>query len=134
MDVTRHRDLNLKASAGGGWQPDEGTYLGAWLICGAEYLILYDIVKRVVCDVLKLPPHSAMAPLAVGTCEVDGRRAPDVFVAVLSNDLMKSMPESTKVMLKATAAWRIDGRENRFVAQSPEGVRCSLDTIDRRDQ
>ena len=87
-----------------------------WLICGSEYIVLEDR-KDIVRDVLPFPSHSKKTPAFSGFCKLNGREAPDIFVAVLN-------AETSGDLLPALSAWRIDLKAAKFVKASTEGLRC----------
>lgn len=87
-----------------------------WLICGSEYIVLEDR-KDIVRDVLPFPSHSKKTPAFSGFCKLNGREAPDIFVAVLN-------AETSGDLLPALSAWKIDLKAAKFVKASTEGLRC----------
>jgi hypothetical protein len=87
-----------------------------WLICGSEYIVLEDR-KDIVRDVLPFPSHSKKTPAVSGICKLNGREAPDIFVAVLN-------AETSGDLLPALSAWKIDLKAAKFVKASTEGLRC----------
>lgn len=87
-----------------------------WLICGSEYIVLEDR-KDIVRDVLPFPSHSKKTPAFSGICKLNGREAPDIFVAVLN-------AETSGDLLPALSAWKIDLKAAKFVKASTEGLRC----------
>src|SRR5262245_48672439 len=110
----RHKDLGLKDLGGSELTGD--LFLGSWLICGNEYLLIMD-KKFIVRDVLQFPQHSRASPEFMGSCQVNGKKLPGDIVAVLSN---KAGAEN----LAAKSAWKIDPRRAKFVKVETEGMQC----------
>ncbi|MFN7973049.1 MAG: hypothetical protein U0166_11985 [Acidobacteriota bacterium] len=117
----RHKDIGLKDL--GGSEISDVLFLSSWQICGSEYMLLEE--KQVVRDVLKVPPHSRAAPEFIGTCRAGDKELDDV-VAILA-------AAEGKESLAATAAWRIDVKEKRFVKLETDGLRCPRDGIITQD-
>src|SRR5262245_47924145 len=67
----RHKDLGLKDLGGSELSGD--LFLGSWLICGNEYLLIMD-KKSVVRDVLQFPQHSKASPEFIGSCRANGKK------------------------------------------------------------
>jgi hypothetical protein len=108
----RHKDLRLKNL--GGDEISDRLSSTNWSICGNEFVTLQDDRVR---DVLPFPSHSKDAPAFSGICQLNGKDAPDVIVAVLS------FRPGTEP-LTASAAWRIDKKRAKFVKISIDGLTC----------
>lgn len=119
----RHKNLGLKDL--GGSEVSERLFLASWLICGSEYLLIEDN-RSVVRDVIPFPSHSKDSPAFTGRCQVNGKDAPGVTVAILEN---KTGIET----LPAKVAWKIDEQKARFVALATQGLRCPRDGIATQD-
>ena len=91
-----------------------------WRICGEEYVVFED--RDTVKDVLKLPHHSKEAPQFLGTGQVNGHDLPGTILAVLKN-------EEGADKLSATAAWKVDEKQKKFVVLPTEGLLCPRDGI-----
>jgi hypothetical protein len=87
-----------------------------WLICGKEYIMLVDR-KGLVRDVIEFPPHSRKSPAYGGYCQLNGKKLPDIFTAVLNAEVAGDM-------LPALFAWKIDLKAAKFVKASTDGLRC----------
>ena len=87
-----------------------------WLICGKEYEMLQDR-KGLVRDVIEFPPHSKKSPAYGGYCELNGKKLPDIFTAVLNAEIAGDT-------LPAVFAWKIDLKAAKFVKVSTDGLRC----------
>jgi hypothetical protein len=122
----RHRDLGLKDL--GGTEISDHLFLGSWQICGNEYELLVNTKTGHIRDVLPFPPHSATSPMFIGTCQADGKKTPESVVAVLDNTARYNARDGklAKTMLSATAAWKIDQTQEKFVKQSTEKLGCPL--------
>jgi hypothetical protein len=134
MLETRHKDLGLKDL--GAEEISDRLFLVSWLICGSRYEVLVNTKSNVVRDVLPIPPHSAISPEFIGPCQLDGKGIPEEVVAVLDNSAGYNAQDAklAETMLKASAAWKIDETEERFVKQSTENLGCPLGyvvTLDR---
>jgi hypothetical protein len=114
----RHKDLGLKDL--GGSEVSDELFLSSWRICAEEYQLLEE--KGIVRDVLKFPGHSKDSPEFVGACLSNGKQAPGVVVAVLTN-------EKDAATLAATAAWTIDEKAKRFSRLQTQGLRCPRDGV-----
>ena len=114
----RHRDLGLKDL--GGTEISDRLFLISWRICGEEYVLLQD--QGVVRDVLKFPKHSKDSPQFIGSCQLNGHHVPGTAIGVLKN-------EDGVEILPAVNAWKIDGKQKKFVKLQTEGLRCSRDGI-----
>jgi hypothetical protein len=123
----RHADLGLKGLGGTYISHDDRLFLFSWQICGSEYELLLNLNNGLIRDVLRFPPHSANSPMFIGTCQADGRQAPEVLVAVLNNSAGHNA--KAKIMLKATVAWRIDETKEKFAKQPAENLECPSDRI-----
>ncbi len=110
----RHKDLGLKDL--GGSELTDDLFLGSWLICGKEYLLILN-KKSIVCDVLQFPQHSKASPEFIGSCRVSGKEVPGEIVAVLNDQ-----PGAEN--LAARFAWKIDRRSAKFVVLPTEGLQC----------
>jgi hypothetical protein len=115
----RHRALGLK-HLGADETSDQLSSIN-WLICGSEFIVLEDR-KDVIRDVLPFPAHSKASPAYSGFCKVNGRDAPDIFVAVLNG-------EGTAELLPALSAWKIDLKNAKFVKVSTDGLSCPRNGI-----
>jgi hypothetical protein len=129
----RHKDLGLKDL--GGTEISDRLFLASWKICGSEYELLVNTKNGLIRDVLPFPPHSATAPMFIGSCQADGKKIPETIVAVLNNSAGYNAKDGklAKAMLKATAAWRIDETKEKFVKQSTENLTCQLGGIVTQD-
>lgn len=96
----------------------------SWPICGEEYALLEH--KDVVRDVLKFPEHSKSSPQFIGSCQLNGHDVLGSTIAVLKD-------EPGVQMLPAVSAWKIDGKQAKFVKIQIEGLRCSRDGISTAD-
>lgn len=114
----RHKDLELKDL--GASEISDRLSAISWQICGEEYVLLED--KGVVRDVLKFPKHSKDSPQFVGSCQSNGKKVSGTAIGILKN-------EPGVEMLTATAAWKIDEKQMKFVELKTEGLRCSRDGI-----
>lgn len=110
----KYRALGLK-HLGADELPDQFSSID-WLICGSEFVVLEDR-KDIVRDVLPFPPHSKKTPAFSGSCKLNGRELPDIFVAVLNG-------EAAGDPLPALSAWKIDLKAGKFVKMPIEGLRC----------
>jgi len=111
----RHRALGLK-HLGADETSDQLSSID-WLICGSEFVTLVDR-KGFVRDAIAFPPHSRKAPAYSGYCELNGRKLPDIFVAVLDGG------EQKDDYLPVLSAWKIDLKGAKFIKASSEGLRC----------
>lgn len=129
----RHRDLGLKNL--GGDEISDRLFLAAWQICGGEYELLVNTKQDLIRDVLPFPPHSAAAPMFIGTCQVGGKDISGIVVAVLNNSAGHDARDkaAAKTMLAATAAWKIDETKGKFYPQSTVNLGCPLGGINTGD-
>ena len=129
----RHKDLGLKDL--GGIEISDRLFLVSWELCGSEYELLVNTKSGRIRDVIPFPPHSGVLPQFIGTCQVAGKEMPEAVVAVLDNSAGRNARESSqaKTMLIATAAWKIDETQEKFVKQSTENLGCPLGGIDTVD-
>ena len=114
----RHKDLGLKDL--GASEISDRLSTISWRICGEEYVLLEN--KDVVRDVLKFPKHSKDSPQFIGSCESNGQKVPGTAIGVLKN-------ENGVEMLAASAAWKVDEKQMKFVELQTDGLRCSRDGI-----
>jgi len=114
----KHKDLGLKDL--GTSEISDRLSLISWRICGEEYVLLED--KDVVRDVLKFPKHSKESPQFVGSCQSNSKKVPGTAIGVLKN-------ENGVEMLAASAAWKVDEKQMKFVELQTDGLRCSRDGI-----
>lgn len=115
----RHKALGLKDLGGSELTGD--LFLGSWLICGNEYLLILD-KRSIVRDVLQFPEHSKASPEFIGSCLVNGKKIPEDMVAVLNN-------QAGAENLSAKFAWKIDPRKAKFVKLATEGMQCARSGI-----
>jgi len=87
-----------------------------WRICGSEFVTLVDR-KGLVRDAIAFPPHSRKTPAYSGYCELNGRKLPDIFVAVLDGG-------QDADYLPVLSGWKIDLKAAKFIKASSEGLRC----------
>lgn len=118
----KHKDLELKDL--GAYEVSEKLSLISWRICGKEYDLLEE--GSTVRDVLPSPAHSRAAPKFIGACTIDGADKPGTIVAVLNGD-------TTAKTLSATAAWKVDESQKKFVSLPTGGVLCPRDGIVTED-
>jgi len=125
----RHEDLGLKDL--GGTEISDRLLLASWQICGSEYELLVNTKEGLIRDVLPFPPHSAISPMFIGTCQAAGKEKPEAVVAVLNNSAGYNARDGklAKTMLKATTAWKIDETKEKFAKQSTENLGCPLGGI-----
>lgn len=95
-----------------------------WRICGAEYILLID--RGLVRDVLAFPAHSSTAPAFSGTCRLNGKDQPGIYVAVL--DGLTHADD-----LPVQFAWKIDQEHAKFVQVPGEGLLCPRSGISTAD-
>lgn len=110
-----HKDLSLKDL--GADELEEGGTLISWRICGAEYMLIEND-RSIVRDVLKIPAHSKSAPQTTGPCTMNGAVIPGIVVAILAGT-------AAGADLPATAAWKVDEKQGRFMPLPTAGLRCS---------
>jgi hypothetical protein len=115
----RHGALGLKDL--GGNEISDRLFSASWLICGSEFELILD-KRSVIRDALQFPSHSKSSPGFIGSCQVDGKKAPETIVAVLEN-------KDAAEMLAAKAAWKIDEKSAKFVKTPVDGFRCPRDGI-----
>jgi hypothetical protein len=129
----RHKDVGLKDL--GGTEISDRLSLESWQICGSEYELLVNMKSGLILDVLLFPPHSANAPMFIGTCEVDRKEMPETVIAVLNNNAGHNARDAklAQTRLKATAAWKIDPTKEKFAKQPTENLGCPLGEIISRD-
>jgi hypothetical protein len=129
----RHKDLGLKDL--GGSEISDRLFLASWQICGNEYELLVNTGNGLIRDVLPFPKHSATSPMFVGRCQTGGREMPVTVLAVLNNSARSDARDEkqAKTMLKATAAWKIDGTKEKFAPQPTENLGCPLGGIVTQD-
>ena len=129
----RHKDLGLKNL--GGTEVSDGLFLASWQICGSEYELLVNSKTQRVRDVLLFPAHSKTSPMFIGTCQVGGKDNGNTMLAVLDNRAgYNARDEKTsKTMLKATTAWRIDAAKANFAVQATDKMACPLGGIVTQD-
>ena len=129
----RHADLGLKDL--GGSEISDLLFLASWKICGSEYELLVNTKTGLIRDVLPFPPHSKASPMSIGACDAAGKKVPGTMVAVLNNSAGHDArdPKLAGTMLPATAAWRIDERQEKFVPQATSGLACPLGGVVTQD-
>src|SRR5215470_15860914 len=122
----RHKDLGLKNL--GGTEISDRLFLASWQICGSEYELLVNTKNGLIRDALQFPRHSATSPMFIGTCQTDGKESPGTVVAVLDNSAGYNARDEklAKTMLKATAAWKVNKTQQKFVQQPSENLACPL--------
>lgn len=125
----RHKDLGLRDL--GGSEISDLLFLMSWRICGNEYELLLNTKSELIRDVLLFPPHSSGSPQYIGRCRVDGKEIPEVMLAVLNNSAGYDARDRklANTMLKATAAWMIDARKEKFTKYPTEKLECPLGGI-----
>jgi hypothetical protein len=120
-----HAAIGLKNE--GGDQITDSVTMQAWTICGGSYHLLErdDVIR----DVLHAD-HSPRTPAYLGPCEADGSTTPYLVFAILDapDDAANARPAhaspSDKTALHASAAWRIDEKDARFVPVGTKGLTC----------
>lgn len=125
----RHKDLGLKNLAGNDGEERLGTE--SWQICGSEYELLVVSKTGLIKDVIQFPSHSKTSPMFIGRCKAAGKEIPATMLAVLDNSKKYDARDDklAKTMLNATAAWKVDDKAEKFVAQPAAGLSCPLDGI-----
>ena len=129
----RHKDVALKNI--GGTEISDRLFLASWQICGSEYELLVNTKSGLIRDVIPFPQHSKSSPQFVGKCQADGKEAPATIVAILDNSAGSDARDEklAKKMLKATAAWKIDDRQEKFDKQATETLGCPLGGVSTVD-
>ena len=121
----RHRNLGLKDLGGDEISDDLNSV--SWLICGKEYVVLYN-KDGIVRDVLPMPPHSRNSPAFSGACRRAGKKVAGIVIGVLEripgNDGTFHDSRGDNTLLPARTVWRIDERQQKFVSLSPAGLGC----------
>ena len=118
----RHAAIGLRLE--GSDMLDDPLDYEAWTICGSTFHVI--LKKDVVADAVKAD-HSKAAPSFLGPCERNGQRMDDSVLAILK-------PGSDAAdKLSASAAWRIDAKNARFVVMDPAGLMCPRDGIATAD-
>lgn len=122
----RHRNLGLKDL--GGMELAGPLFLGSWRICGSEYAVLLNTRKNLVRDVLAVPAHSQLSPLAfVEPCQAARKEIHGAVIAILDNSHgQKPKTSIEEISLPARLAWKIDERQERFVQMATEGLSCTV--------
>ncbi len=122
----RHSSLGLKDL--GGMELSGPLFLGSWRICGREYAVLLNTQKQLVRDVLPVPAHSQLSPLAfVEHCQVVQKEIHSAVIAILDNSQKKKPKASLEeISLSAKLAWKIDEHQERFVPMPTEGLSCAV--------
>jgi hypothetical protein len=122
----RHSKLGLKDL--GGTEISDRLFLNSWRICGDEYAVLVNTEKREVRDVLPVPAHSLLSPLSfVEKCQVARRESHDAVIAILDNSRrQKPTAGIEEIVLPARTAWKIDGRQERFVPMPIQDLSCAV--------
>jgi hypothetical protein len=110
----RHRDLALKNL--GGDIVSNRLFASSWMICGSEFMLLSE--GSTIRDVLKVPRHSKIQPLAMGQCDLNNHKV-DVYFSILDRDDGKNL-----ATLPAKFAWRVDEKAMKFVQLETSGMRC----------
>jgi hypothetical protein len=125
----RHKELGLRDL--GGSEISDDLFLESWRICGNEYELLLNTKTDLIRDVLLFPVHSSSSPQYIGGCRVDGKPIPQTMLAVLNNSAGYNARDSklANTLLKATAAWTIDTRKEKFVQYPTEKLECPLGGI-----
>jgi len=120
-----HKAIGLKDE--GAEEISDKLQMVSWTICGASYNLLIDNSSHIY-DVLAFPPHSRATPEFSGTCQRNGKDIADTIYAVLDNrkgfDPDPTHHSSAGPPLPALAAWRIDERKHKFVAEAVAGLLC----------
>jgi hypothetical protein len=130
----RHKDLGLKDL--GGSELSDRLFLGSWLICGKEYLLIEESRHNdsIVRDVLQIPAHSKSEPEFTGTCQRNNQEVSDAVVAILDNRAgQKKSGPKPRPLLSAKVAWEIDEVNAKFLRVAPDGLRCPVDGIFTED-
>lgn len=122
----RHPDLGLKNL--GGSEISDRLFLASWEVCGSEYELLVNAKTGLIRDVLLFPPHSKASPMSIGPCQSNGKPVPGTVLAVLNNSAGYDARDDklAGTLLKASAAWRIDETQEKFVKQPADGLACPL--------
>lgn len=118
----RHAAIGLRLE--GSDTLDDALDYEAWTICSSTYHLI--LKKDIVTDGVKAN-HSKAAPSFLGACEQNGQRMDASVLAILKQG------SDTAEKLPATAAWRIDAKNARFVAADPAGLMCPRDGIATAD-
>ena len=126
--VLEKQDRELGLRGLGSEEISDRLFLVSWRICGSEYELLVNTKSGLIRDVLPFPTHSTTSPMFIGTCQADGKEIPEAVVAVLNNSAGYNARDGkqAKIMLKATAAWKIDESNEKFAKQSTENLECPL--------
>jgi hypothetical protein len=130
----RHTAIGLKDE--GADEVSDDLQVVEWTLCGASYNFLITNDGRIR-DVLAFPAHSRPTPEFSGTCQRDGKDVPGTIVAVLDNrkgfDPDPTHHSSAGPPLPAVAAWRIDEKKQKFIAEPAAGLLCprwGISTVD----
>ena len=135
LAVLQERHKNLQLNDLGGTEISDRLFLTSWQICGSEYELLLNTKTDVIRDVLAFPAHSKTSPMYIGRCQAGGKEIPQAILAVLDNSAGYNA-RSRKLagnMLKATAAWKIDEANAKFIKQPTGNLRCPLGGIVTQD-
>jgi hypothetical protein len=120
-----HKAIGLKDE--GAEEISDKLQMVGWTICGATYEMLIDNNSHIY-DVLAFPAHSRATPEFSGTCQRSGKDIADTIYAVLDNkagfDPDTTHHSSAGPPLPALAAWRIDEKKRKFVAEPIAGLLC----------
>jgi hypothetical protein len=122
----RHKELGLKDL--GGFEVSDRLFLVSWLVCGSEFELLENTKSKLIVDVLLFPSHSASSPEYMGACQIKGNELSETVVAVLDNSAGYNARDAAKgkTLLRATAAWKIDERHERFKPLPTDRLACPL--------
>lgn len=117
----RHKDLGLQDL--GADEINDNLSAISWRICGKEYVVIED-QRGVVRDAIEFPSHSFTRPQFddVG-CKLRGKELPDLFAGILDNHA-GAKPSDPPSFLPVLAAWRVDEKHGKFVAQPTAGLTC----------
>jgi hypothetical protein len=122
----RHKAIGLKDE--GADEINDNLQMVAWTICGTSYDFLVTNNGHIH-DVVAFPPHSRATPEFGGTCQRNGKDLPYQVYAILDNkkgfDPDPSHHSAAGPPLPALAAWRIDEKARKFVAEPLPGLLCS---------
>jgi len=123
----RHKAIGL-VDEGGSIVNDHLNEI-SWRICGHSYQMLVDD-KDVMRDVILFPDHARAMPAFSGICRIAGKDMAFAVDAVLDNHKgFDSNPEhhyaaDDKTLLPATAAWRIDEKNAKYISVPVKGMMC----------
>lgn len=120
-----HKAIGLKNE--GADEVNDNLQMVGWTICAVSYDFLVGNNDHIY-DVLAFPAHSRQTPEFSGICRRNGKDLPDSIYAVLDNkkgfDPDPTHHSSAGAPLPAVAAWRIDEKKRKFVAEPVAGLLC----------